>query len=92
MSTVNKDQLGIAGSVNALVRNLGMSVGTALATSLLYNRMSHKAGYKVLTYIEGRDDIFMYGMRYVYMVAGAFCIIGAIITFVRLHNSRVKHF
>lgn len=30
MSTVEKDKLGIAGSVNALIRNLGMSVGTAM--------------------------------------------------------------
>ena len=92
MSTVSKDKLGIAGSVNALVRNLGMSIGTAMATSLLYNRMSHKAGYKVLTYIEGRDDIFIYGMRYVYITAGIFCIVGAVITFIRLHNSKIKHF
>ncbi|MBP9477700.1 MAG: MFS transporter [Sebaldella sp.] len=92
MSTVSKDKLGIAGSVNALVRNIGMSVGIAVATILLYNRMSHKAGYKVLSYIEGRDDIFIYGMRYVYITAGILCMIGAVITFMRFHNSKVKHF
>ena len=92
MSTVSKDKLGIAGSVNALVRNIGLSVGIAVATILLYNRMSHKAGYKVLSYIEGRDDIFLYGMRYVYITAGILCMIGAVITFMRFHNSKVKHF
>ena len=47
MSTVPKDKLGIAGSVNGLIRNLGMVCGIALATALLYNRMSYKIGYRV---------------------------------------------
>ncbi len=46
MSTVPRDKLGIAGSINALVRNLGMVCGIALSTTLLYNRMSYKIGYQ----------------------------------------------
>jgi EmrB/QacA subfamily drug resistance transporter len=88
MSTVSKDKLGIAGSVNALIRNLGMVFGTSLATSLLYNRMSSKAGYRVVDYIEGRDDIFIYGMRCVYISAAILCVVGAIITGIRLYNSK----
>lgn len=91
MSTVPKDKLGIAGSVNALVRNLGMVVGTSLSTLILYNRMSYKIGYRVVDYVNGRDDVFMYGMSCVYKLAAAICAIGAIITAVRLYNSkRVK--
>ncbi|MCP1225738.1 MFS transporter [Sebaldella sp. S0638] len=92
MSTVEKDKLGIAGSVNALVRNLGMSVGTAMSTAVLYSRMSSLAGHEVTSYITGRDDIFINSAKYVYITAGVLCIIGAFITFMRLHNSRVKHF
>ena len=92
MSTVEKDKLGIAGSVNALVRNLGMSVGTAMSTAVLYSRMSSLAGHEVTSYITGRDDIFINSAKYVYINAGVLCIIGAFITFMRLHNSRVKHF
>ncbi|MDS0524555.1 MFS transporter [Clostridium sp. SHJSY1] len=88
MSTVTKDKLGIAGSVNALIRNLGMVFGTSLATSLLFNRMSTKAGYRVVDYIAGRDDIFIYGMKYVYISAAILCFIGAIITGIRLYNSK----
>ncbi|MCP1225663.1 MFS transporter [Sebaldella sp. S0638] len=88
MSAVNRNKLGIAGSVNALVRNIGMSVGIAIATTLLYSRMSSKAGYRVLTYIEENDNIFLYGMRYVYTIAGILCIIGAIITFIRFRNQK----
>ncbi len=88
MSTVSKDKLGIAGSVNALVRNVGMATGTSLATLLLYNRMSHKIGYRVIDYVNGRADVFMYGMRYVYFFAGIICAIGAIITGIRFYNSK----
>lgn len=92
MSTVEKDKLGIAGSVNALTRNLGMSVGTAMSTAILYSRMSSLAGHQVTSYITGRDDIFVNSVKYVYMTAAVLCLIGAFITFLRLHNSRVKHF
>ena len=92
MSTVEKDKLGIAGSVNALIRNLGMSVGTAMSTAILYSRMSSLAGHEVTSYITGRDDIFINSVKYVYITAGVLCIIGAFITCLRLHNARVKHF
>jgi len=90
MSTVPKDKLGIAGSINGLVRNLGMVCGIALSTALLYNRMSYKIGYRVTNYIVGRNDAFIYGMRIVYITAAIICLIGAILTFSRLHSSKVK--
>lgn len=90
MSTVSADKLGIAGSVNALVRNLGFVFGTAFATLLLYNRMSYKIGYKVIDYVKGRDDIFIYGMRYVYISAGVMCLIGTILTAFRFCSSKKK--
>lgn len=88
MSTVSKDKLGIAGSVNALIRNLGMVLGTSLATLFLYNRMSYKTGYRVTDYIKGRDDVFIYGMRCVYMSAAIMCVIGVLITALRFYKSK----
>ncbi|OOM70028.1 multidrug resistance protein Stp [Clostridium puniceum] len=90
MSTVDKDKLGIAGSINALVRNLGMVFGISLSTTLLYSFMSQKIGYHVTGYIEGRDDVFVYGMHYVYVAAGIICGIGAILTAYRLYKMRRK--
>ena len=90
MSTVPKDKLGIAGSVNALVRNLGMVCGIALSTTLLYNRMSYKIGHHVTDYVVGRNDAFIYGMKIVYITAAAICMIGAILTFLRLFRSKAK--
>ena len=90
MSTVPKDKLGIAGSINGLVRNLGMVCGIALSTSLLYNGMSHKIGYRVTNYVVGRNDAFIYGMRIVYITAAVICIVGAILTFLRLYSLKSK--
>lgn len=84
MSLVPKNKLGIAGSINALVRNVGFVFGISFSTTLLYNRMSYKVGYHVNNYIKGRDDVFIYGMRYVYIAAAVLCIIGAVITAMRL--------
>ncbi|AFS79785.1 drug resistance transporter, EmrB/QacA family [Gottschalkia acidurici 9a] len=84
MSTVAKDKLGIAGSINALIRNLGMVCGIALATTLLYSRMSYKIGYRVTDYVVGRNDVFIYGMKTVYIAASIICFVGTILTFFRL--------
>ncbi len=90
MSSSPSNMLGISGSVNALIRNLGMITGTSLAVFLLYNRMSSKIGYRVSTYIEGRDDVFVYGMQVAYIVAGMICALGAILTAIRLYVRRHK--
>lgn len=90
MSTVKKSQLGIAGSVNSLVRNLGQILGIILSTSLLYVFMSMKIGYRVIDYVAGRDDVFVYGMRYVYMVLAVLCAFGALLTAFRMHKNKSR--
>ncbi|MBN7576998.1 MULTISPECIES: MFS transporter [Clostridium] len=90
MSTVDTKNLGIAGSINALVRNLGMVFGISLSTTLLYNRMSSQIGYHVTGYIEGRDDIFVYGMQYVYVAAAIICALGAVLTAYRLYKTKSR--
>ena len=84
MSTVSRDKLGVAGSINALVRNMGMVCGIALATTLLYGMMSYKIGRPVSSYIPGRSDAFIFGMHVVYIAAGCTSLIGAVLTFLRL--------
>lgn len=91
MSTVPKDKLGIGGSVNALVRNLGMVCGIALATTLLYGGMSSKIGYRVTGYVEGRNDAFIFGMRIVYITAAVICMVGALVTAFRLYGRKTDN-
>ncbi|MDU6877577.1 MFS transporter [Clostridium tepidum] len=82
MSSVEKIKLGIAGGVNALIRNLGFIFGVSFSTTILYNRMSYKLGYRVLNYVEGRGDVFIYGMRWVYSIAAIACIIGFLVSLI----------
>lgn len=86
MSTAPKNMLGISGSVNALIRNMGMISGISISVLLLYSRMSHKIGYRVSDYVVGRDDVFIYGMKGVYLMAALVCAIGALLTAFRLYN------
>ncbi|KUP22971.1 MFS transporter [Paenibacillus sp. DMB5] len=80
MSKVPRTQLGSAGSVNSLVRNVGMVVGITIATSILFNVMSSKAGYRVTGLVAGRPDIFLSGMHVVFMTSSAICLVSALLT------------
>ena len=84
MSMVPKEKLGVGGSVNALVRNLGMVVGIALSTTILYSAMSAKLGRHVTGYVPGRNDAFFYGMRLAYITAASICLVGVAVTAFRL--------
>lgn len=90
MSLVPRDKLGIAGSINALVRNLGMVFGVSMSTMLLYNRMSSRIGFHISNYTPGMDDAFIYGRRIVYIAAGVLCAGGAALTMYRLHGKKTR--
>ncbi len=91
MSTVGRHQLGIAGSINALVRNMGMVCGIALATTLLYGSMSGELGYRVTTYVVGNSGVFINGMRIVYLSAAAICFVGSGLTLWRLSAKKSRN-
>lgn len=84
MGSVPRDKLGIAGSINALIRNMGMVSGIAFSVALLYNRMSAKIGYKVTSFKAGENSAFLYGMRAVYIAAAIICAVGLIMTALRM--------
>lgn len=88
MSTAPKDKLGTAGSINGLVRNLGMVFGISVSTLLLYGMMSQKIGYPVTSFIEGRADAFVYGMHFAYRFAAVICYVGVFLTGLRWFNKR----
>ncbi|WP_446898995.1 MFS transporter [Clostridium sp. LBM24168] len=90
MSLSPKDKLGIAGSINALVRNVGMVFGTAFAVVLLYNRMSSKIGYKVTNFVSSRPDVFVYAMKFIYLTSAALCILAIMLSLSRLITIKRK--
>ncbi|MFD1392058.1 MFS transporter [Lacticaseibacillus jixianensis] len=76
MSVADVSQLGIAGSFNALARNLGMVAGTSTATTLLFGRMSVLAERRITTFPLGHEPWFISGMHLA-MGVGTLLIIAA---------------
>lgn len=88
MSSVDPKDLGIAGGLNALSRNLGMIIGVSFSTTVLFLSMSQFYGKPVTTYIDGRPDIFIDGMRVTMSFALVICLIAIIMSVIRLLKSR----
>lgn len=88
MSSLPKKDFGIGGSMNALVRNIGLVAGITFATMILYGGMSSRIGYTVNNYFEGADDAFLYGVRIAFITAGLICTLGAIVTAARLRGRK----
>lgn len=84
MSSVEVKDLGVAGGINALARELGMIIGISLATTVLFSAMSQSAGYKVTSYLPAHPEIFIDGMRVAFMVSLVICLIATVITGIRL--------
>ncbi|MCF1684552.1 MFS transporter [Tetragenococcus halophilus] len=80
MSSVPKGNLGVAGSMNSFARNFGMVMGIAASTTILYHAMSMKMGEKVTTYIPGRADVFIYGMKITFLGSALICLVALLLT------------
>lgn len=89
MSSVEKENLGVAGSMNSFARNLGMVIGIALSTTILYSGMSASYGQRVTTYVASRPDIFIFGMRVTFIASLVICIIALLLSFSRFRKKAV---
>lgn len=88
MSAVPTDRLGIAGSVNALARNLGMILGVSFSTTSLFGIMSAQAGQRVTTYPLHQNDLFISAMRLSFFISAILLVIAAAIAFERLRQGK----
>lgn len=92
MSQVPRTQLGSAGSVNSLVRNVGMVVGITIATTTLFHVMSSKAGHRVTGLVPGHPEIFLSGMHTVFTVSSCICLAAALLTGWRMYHAyAIRH-
>lgn len=73
MGNAGPEFQGIAGAIAALGRNLGMTIGLSLSTSLLYVGISLKAGKRLTSYPQQHPQWFVFGMHFSYLIA--FCLI-----------------
>jgi EmrB/QacA subfamily drug resistance transporter len=87
MSHAPVDKLGIAGSVNALARNMGMVTGIAFAVALLYASMSALAGKPTIGFDTSHPELFIFGMRTVFRAAAGLCAAAIVLTVTRALRS-----
>lgn len=87
MENARKDQQGIAGSILALSRNIGFTLGLSISTSILYTAMSVKNGHKITTYPTGNDQLFVFGMHFTYMIA-AIIMVGVTVMLLWLQRNK----
>ncbi|WP_347711190.1 hypothetical protein [Eubacterium callanderi] len=50
--------------------------------------MSDMAGYRVTNYIPGQPDVFLYGLRSVYIMLAVVVFVGALLTIIRFVYAR----
>lgn len=84
MSTVDKKHLGIAGSINSLVRNIAFILGTSLSTILLFLYMSMNLKEKVNSYLPNHPGAFLQGMHFAFIFAFSFTLLTWILALLRL--------
>lgn len=84
MSSVTQKDLGVAGSINSLSRNLGMVIGISSATTILFAAMSSAKGKRVTEYLPKQPEIFIYGMHVVFIISMIICLVTVILSGWRL--------
>ncbi|BDR61036.1 MFS transporter [Lactobacillus xylocopicola] len=84
MSSVEQKDLGIAGSINSLSRNLGMVIGISSATTVLFSAMSQAKGARVTGYLPKQPEIFIYGMHVVFIISLLICLVTVLLSGWRL--------
>ena len=90
MSSVEQKNLGVAGSINSLSRNLGMVIGISSATTILFAAMSHAKGARVTEYLPKQPEIFIYGMHVVFIISMIICLITVVLSGWRLFKKDEK--
>lgn len=80
MSSVDETQLGAAGSINALARNLGMVLGNVTSTWLLFLIMSHLAKKSITDYTGKYTNYFISGQHLIYILGGILLFIALLLS------------
>jgi EmrB/QacA subfamily drug resistance transporter len=84
MSSVPKDKLGISGSMNSLIRNLGMTSGISISVAIFYSHMSSKLGSHVSALSSGNPELFISSMSFTYKIGAVIAIVGIVVALLRL--------
>jgi len=82
MGYAPQEYQGIAGSLAALFRNIGMGIGVSLATTSLYYGMGLQAHKTVNYYPKNNPSWFLSGMHFAYITAFMLLVAAIILVFI----------
>jgi EmrB/QacA subfamily drug resistance transporter len=90
MGSVPKPKLGIAGGLNALVRNIGMVLGISLSVSLFSFQLHRLTGQLGPLGENSREHVqaMMSALHLVFWAAAGVCIVGAIVSSFRENKGK----
>lgn len=88
MGYAPQEYQGIAGSLAALFRNLGMGIGVSLATTSLYYGMSVQSHHQVNYYPQNHPSWFLSGMHFAYFTALVLLIVSVILVYMIIRINR----
>jgi len=80
MSSVARQKMGVAGSVCALVRNLGMVTGTAVAVSVFENQRRYAMSNLAQPGMEQSVAAFLSGYHMALLIGASFAVLAAVIS------------
>ncbi|MEF2967608.1 MFS transporter [Paenibacillus sp. M1] len=83
MGSVPRDKLGTAGGLNALVRNIGMVLGTSLSISLYSSRLNY-----LLPVSPGEPQAALSSLHTVFWTAMGICLVALLVSVQRLRIKR----
>jgi len=96
MSSVPRQRLGIGSSFLSIVRSLGNAVGSALAATIVSAQLVAVTGRTSLQNLGGHlgtEDgapvlaAFLQGFHYTYLLAAVLCLVGAVLSAVRVSDA-----
>ena len=88
MGSARREDLGVVGGFAAFSRMFGQTAGLTVATSVLYGAMSAEMGRPVTDYVDGRPDVFLHAMTFVFLAMAAVVLAGFVCTVVRFVHVR----
>jgi len=98
MSSIPRERLGVGSSFLSVVRSLGHSAGTALATAIISAQLVAVTGGNAVDDLKNATSLgagavlpaFMEGFRYAFLTGAALCVVGAVISALSVENNRSK--
>ena len=88
MGSARPEDLGFMGGFAAFARNFGQVLGLTVCTSALYGNMSAQMGQPVTDYIDGRPEVFLNAMSFVFLILATMVFCGFVATVVRYVRTR----